>query len=185
MGARPVRVLVVDDSALVRALMSELLGDDPGIEVVGTAADLAEMADCLARLESLPPDPSPAQLAGHRRFHAALYRAAHNAPLVETLDGLWDKTDRYRRHALRAGRTEAEVARRAEEHRLLVEAVSDRDAAAATDLMRRHVETSLAARAAADEPTTEATTPRKKAAPKADAAADAPAADAAETPAAE
>jgi two-component system chemotaxis response regulator CheB len=39
MAGRPVRVLVVDDSALVRALMSELLGADPGIEVVGTAAD--------------------------------------------------------------------------------------------------------------------------------------------------
>jgi DNA-binding GntR family transcriptional regulator len=113
-----------------------------------TAADLAEMADSLARLESLPEDPSPAQLAGHRRFHAALYRASHNAVLVETLDGLWDKTDRYRRHALRAGRSDEEVARRAEEHRLLVEAVSDRDAAAATELMRRHVESSLAARAA-------------------------------------
>jgi DNA-binding GntR family transcriptional regulator len=113
-----------------------------------TAADLAEMADSLARLESLPEDPSPAQLAGHRRFHAALYRASHNAVLVETLDGLWDKTDRYRRHALRAGRSDEEVARRAEEHRLLVEAVSDRDSEAATELMRRHVETSLAARAA-------------------------------------
>jgi DNA-binding GntR family transcriptional regulator len=113
-----------------------------------TAADLAEMTDSLARLESLPEDPSPAQLAGHRRFHAALYRASHNAVLVETLDGLWDKTDRYRRHALRAGRSDAEAAQRAEEHRLLVEAVSDRDAAAATELMRRHVETSLAARAA-------------------------------------
>ena len=113
-----------------------------------TAADLAELADSLDRLESLPDDPSPAQLAGHRRFHAALYRASHNALLVETLDGLWDKTDRYRRHALRAGRSDEERAQRAEEHRLLFEAVQDRDAAAATDLMRRHVETSLAARAA-------------------------------------
>ena len=39
MARRPVRVLVVDDSALVRALMTELLGADPGIEVVGTASD--------------------------------------------------------------------------------------------------------------------------------------------------
>ena len=39
-GARgPVRVLIVDDSALVRQVMSEILGADPGIEVIGTAQD--------------------------------------------------------------------------------------------------------------------------------------------------
>jgi two-component system, chemotaxis family, protein-glutamate methylesterase/glutaminase len=53
MGARPVRVLVVDDSALVRALMSELLGDDPGIEVVGTAADPYIARD---KIKQLSPD---------------------------------------------------------------------------------------------------------------------------------
>ncbi|WP_133479729.1 protein-glutamate methylesterase/protein-glutamine glutaminase [Cognatilysobacter segetis] len=36
---RPVRVLVVDDSALIRQLMTELLAADPGIQVVGAAAD--------------------------------------------------------------------------------------------------------------------------------------------------
>jgi two-component system chemotaxis response regulator CheB len=35
----PCRVLVIDDSALVRQVLSELLAADPGIEVVGTAAD--------------------------------------------------------------------------------------------------------------------------------------------------
>lgn len=39
MTSKPVRVLVIDDSALIRRLMTELLGADPGIEVVGTAAD--------------------------------------------------------------------------------------------------------------------------------------------------
>ena len=39
MATRPVRVLVVDDSALIRQLMTELLGAYPGIVVVGTAAD--------------------------------------------------------------------------------------------------------------------------------------------------
>ncbi|HZX72180.1 MAG TPA: chemotaxis response regulator protein-glutamate methylesterase [Rhodanobacter sp.] len=34
-----VRVLVIDDSALVRKLMSTMLASDPAIEVVGTAAD--------------------------------------------------------------------------------------------------------------------------------------------------
>jgi two-component system, chemotaxis family, protein-glutamate methylesterase/glutaminase len=36
---KPVRVLVVDDSAVVRKLLSDALGSEPDIEVVGTAAD--------------------------------------------------------------------------------------------------------------------------------------------------
>lgn len=36
---RRIRVLVVDDSALVRQLLTEMLTRDPGIEVVGTAGD--------------------------------------------------------------------------------------------------------------------------------------------------
>jgi len=34
-----IKVLIVDDSAVVRDVLSELLGSDPGIEVVGTAVD--------------------------------------------------------------------------------------------------------------------------------------------------
>jgi two-component system, chemotaxis family, protein-glutamate methylesterase/glutaminase len=34
-----IRVLIVDDSALVRSILSEVLARDPGIEVVGTAGD--------------------------------------------------------------------------------------------------------------------------------------------------
>jgi two-component system, chemotaxis family, protein-glutamate methylesterase/glutaminase len=34
-----IRVLIVDDSALVRRIWSEALSADPGIEVVGTAQD--------------------------------------------------------------------------------------------------------------------------------------------------
>ena len=39
MTADPVRVLVVDDQALIREGIASLLGIEPGIEVVGTAAD--------------------------------------------------------------------------------------------------------------------------------------------------
>jgi len=37
--AKPIRVLVVDDSATVREAMTEILSSDPEIEVIGTAAD--------------------------------------------------------------------------------------------------------------------------------------------------
>ncbi|WP_159096071.1 response regulator, partial [Xanthomonas fragariae] len=35
----PVRVLIVDDSAVVRQMLTEILSRDPGIEVIGSAAD--------------------------------------------------------------------------------------------------------------------------------------------------
>src|SRR3954466_14332211 len=39
MSAQPVRVLVVDDSALMRKLIPQILATDNAIEVVGTAMD--------------------------------------------------------------------------------------------------------------------------------------------------
>jgi DNA-binding GntR family transcriptional regulator len=111
-----------------------------------TDADLADISTALDGLEALADDPSAAQLESHSRFHAAIHRASHNALLVQTLDGLWIKTDRYRRHGLQTGRSDEERDARATEHQLLFEAVRDRDPEAAAELMRRHVGTSLAAR---------------------------------------
>ena len=48
-----VKVLVVDDSALIRQLLTELLRSDPGIEVVGTAPDPYAARD---RIKALNPD---------------------------------------------------------------------------------------------------------------------------------
>ena len=38
-GAREIRVLIVDDSAVVRQVMAEVLGRDPGIRIIGHAMD--------------------------------------------------------------------------------------------------------------------------------------------------
>ena len=113
-----------------------------------TDTDLDELRVALDGLEALSTSPSLAQLESHHRFHAAIHRASHNALLVQTLDGLWVKTDRYRRHGLETGRSDDELEARAIEHRQLFEAVRDGDADTAADLMRRHVETSLGARSA-------------------------------------
>jgi DNA-binding NarL/FixJ family response regulator len=51
--ARVIRVLIVDDDALVRAALSLMLGGQPDIEVVGEAADGRE---ALAEVDSLEPD---------------------------------------------------------------------------------------------------------------------------------
>jgi DNA-binding GntR family transcriptional regulator len=113
-----------------------------------TDDDLAAVASALDGLEALPDHPTAAQLETHHRFHAAVHRASHNALLVGILEGLWVKTDRYRRHALAEGRTAEERDARTAEHRRLFEAVRDRDAETAAGLMRRHVASSLGARAA-------------------------------------
>jgi DNA-binding GntR family transcriptional regulator len=113
-----------------------------------TEADLAAVRAALDGLEALSTRPSLAQLESHHRFHAAIHRASHNALLVDALDGLWVKTDRYRRHGLEAGRSDEERDARAAEHRALFQAVRDGEAETAAELMRRHVETSLGARSA-------------------------------------
>jgi two-component system chemotaxis response regulator CheB len=53
MSTRPIRVLVVDDSALVRKLVSDALKVDPEIDVVGTAVDPYVARD---KIEKLKPD---------------------------------------------------------------------------------------------------------------------------------
>jgi two-component system chemotaxis response regulator CheB len=52
MKKNPVRVLVVDDSALMRKLIPQMLAGDDGIEVVGTAMD---GSFCLKKIDELKP----------------------------------------------------------------------------------------------------------------------------------
>jgi two-component system chemotaxis response regulator CheB len=53
-GARPrIRVLIVDDSALVRRILTEVLSADPALEVVGTASDAYMARD---KIKQLNPD---------------------------------------------------------------------------------------------------------------------------------
>jgi two-component system chemotaxis response regulator CheB len=49
MSARPVRVLIIDDSALVRRVLNEGLSQDPEIEVIGVATNPYAARDILVR----------------------------------------------------------------------------------------------------------------------------------------
>jgi len=53
MSSKRIRVLVVDDSALVRGILSDVLSSDPAIEVVGTAGDAHIARD---KIKKLNPD---------------------------------------------------------------------------------------------------------------------------------
>ena len=51
MSRRPIRVLIVDDSAVVRRLVKDALANDPEIEVVGTAFDPYNARDQILQLQ--------------------------------------------------------------------------------------------------------------------------------------
>lgn len=113
-----------------------------------TKDDIAEMRAALAELEPLPSQPAVVDLVAHRRFHRAVYCASHNDLLIATLDGLWDKSDRYRLVGLDESRQQPERDRNTREHRELFAAVTAGDSEAAHELMLRHIHSSLGAKAA-------------------------------------
>lgn len=112
-----------------------------------TNADIQAIRAAADGLAPLPTHPTAGQLAAHRHFHAAVYTASHNDVLIGTLEGLWDKADRYRRLALRPDRGQAARDQKAKEHDALIECVALGDSAGAADVMREHIDTSLGAAA--------------------------------------
>ncbi len=132
--------------ALAAALAAERRTDEDVAALQATAEELRPL------IEGVGPD----VLDAHRAFHRALYRASHNAMLIELLDGLWDKADRYRRLGLEliagSGATRLQDY---EEHFVLMQAVVRGDPAEAEAVMRGHVQASLhgiAAQALRDAP---------------------------------
>ncbi|MFA6693824.1 MAG: response regulator, partial [Bacillota bacterium] len=51
--SRPIKVLVVDDSAFMRVVIKNLLNKDPDLEVIGVAID---GLDALEKVKELQPD---------------------------------------------------------------------------------------------------------------------------------
>jgi DNA-binding GntR family transcriptional regulator len=112
-----------------------------------TNADIQAIRLALAHIEPLPTPPAVSQLVAHREFHAAIYRASHNDLLIDALEGLWDKADRYRRLALQTERTQAARDQKVHEHQMLVDFIAAGDTDGAASVMRAHIDTSLGAAA--------------------------------------
>ena len=110
--------------------------------------DIQRMRETLKSVKPLLSNPTVHDLVTHRAFHSAVYEASHNDLLISTLNGLWDKADRYRRMGLEVVRSQAELDQKDREHHALFDAIvrGDRDDAAA--VMLQHINTSLGAKAA-------------------------------------
>ena len=81
-----------------------------------------------------------AHLHHNRLLHRAIYAACGNKVLIQTLDVLWDRSDRYRMATLKDNST---IGLAKGEHAAIVEAVLKGDGKRAADLMSEHVADSL------------------------------------------
>jgi DNA-binding GntR family transcriptional regulator len=111
-----------------------------------TRDDIAQIR-AASDIRALPGHPSVEQLVRHRRFHQAIYRSSHNDVLITTLDALWDKSDRYRLAGLRRNRGDDELHQKDTEHHELMMCVIAGDSDGASEIMRRHIQSSLGATA--------------------------------------
>lgn len=115
-----------------------------------TDEDLEQLHRAEADLRPLGGNATLDALIAHREFHRSIYRASGNPLLVDILERLWDKADRYRMVALETRRDSEEDSRRvAKEHRQIAAAVESGDADAAAQAMRVHIDKSLGRRAIA------------------------------------
>jgi DNA-binding GntR family transcriptional regulator len=110
-------------------------------------SDIVAVRAAFDDLRPLSNRPEVTDLVAHRRFHRAIYSASHNELLISTLDGLWDRADRYRLLGLQEKRDETERDETAAEHRALLDAVVAGDATEAAEVMGRHIRSSLGAKA--------------------------------------
>jgi len=99
-------------------------------------ADLEEMRGLQAEIESTTD--VDRFLVLDRQFHWVSYRGHRSPELASMIERLWDTTHSYRREFTRlASRTGAWVI--TAEHKLLVEAVSNRDAETAESILETHI----------------------------------------------
>lgn len=104
-ASRKIRVLVVDDSAVVRKLASEVLASDPDLEVVGTAVDPYVAQEKIAALN---PDVITLDLEMPRMDGLTFLRrlmVSHPLPVV-VMSTLTDRGSDYALEALRLGAVE-------------------------------------------------------------------------------
>lgn len=113
-----------------------------------STGDLARMEQSLQQLTPLRGTATLDSLLAHREFHRSVYVASGNGILIDVLEKLWDKADRYRLIGLHASSDSADDSTRvAAEHQALYDAIHASDADRARTIMQDHIRHSLGRRA--------------------------------------
>lgn len=122
---------VLEDTYAVRLNLDPL--------AVSLAAKLAkpEELEVISALAKIRPSDDPTeQLQQNRALHRAIYCSCGNDVLIEILDLLWDRTDRYRLITIKE---HSEPTKVRNEHVEIAEAVAARNAKLAAKLMAAHI----------------------------------------------
>ena len=106
-----------------------------------TRQDVAAMRNALTAAERTEGLIVAESIVAHRQFHRAVYLSSHNELLSGTLEGIWDRADRY--EFTRSGQQLPSAEREdwGREHRELLDAIVARDAGRAEQIMHDHIRT--------------------------------------------
>jgi DNA-binding GntR family transcriptional regulator len=111
---------------------------DPHAAALATSAASEEELNELGRLAKARPARDPVeQVRANRSFHRAIYSRSGNQTLTETLDRLWERTDRYR--VIILNRNDAELLAAMREHAEIVDAMQERKPRLVAKLVHAHV----------------------------------------------
>jgi DNA-binding GntR family transcriptional regulator len=114
--------------ALAASLAAARIQDDELEELERSLVEIAEVSDS---------QDVHAVVARDTGFHDIIYRASKNPWLMQIISNLQDQVQRFRLATLsRPGRTKEAV----EEHKKIVEAISERNSELAAQLAREHIE---------------------------------------------
>lgn len=137
---REVRVAPFSAGEL-RQLYTVRLEVDPfAAGLAAKAATQAELDAVAALLPLSSQGDAPERLQENRALHRAIYTSCHNDVLIQILDSLWDRCDRYRLALLRSGETALHADR---DHTAIVQAFCARDSRTLKRLMTSHLKASL------------------------------------------
>jgi DNA-binding GntR family transcriptional regulator len=127
---------------LTRSELSEIYDvrlqlDPHAAELATTAVTEADLRE-LDRLAKARPAREPMeQVKLNRAFHRAIYARSGNTTLTETLDRLWERTDRYR--VILISRHDTELLAAMREHVQIVDAMRTRKPRVVAKLVHAHV----------------------------------------------